>query len=151
MPIGKASRSTVELKQARQVRIPSQRRDGEIFPRARCIGKRLRLLERAPGGNVYAMRSRSSSLLLVKLTVAEPQSPAHAAREPLIMCCDHEGNVEVAVEPLKYLINFFGGLRIEITGRLVGQNQLWPEHDGPPHAHPLPLPPRNLRRPPHHF
>ena len=75
------------------------------------------------------MLPRSRSLLLVKFTVAESQSPAHAAREPLIMCCDHQRNVEVAVEPLKNLINFFGGLRIEITGWLVGQNQLWTEHD----------------------
>ena len=55
--------------------------------------------------------------------ILEPDNPHHATGEIEIVRGDQGADPLLADETDKFLVNLFGGARIEISGRLVGQEQ----------------------------
>jgi len=73
---------------------------------------------------------------------------AHAERLALIMCHEHKGDPNVALDRLQLDLHLFAQLQVECTERLVEQQHLWPVDERPCQCDALPLASGERLRPP---
>ncbi len=56
--------------------------------------------------------------------IGEAQAPGERVRQALVVGDDHHGDAEALVEVLQEPVDAIGGPRVEVPGRLVGEEEL---------------------------
>src|SRR6185312_15559150 len=69
------------------------------------------------------LSTRSRALVAPHLAIDQLDDALAAICDARVVCDDEEGGPELAIEPLQQCEHFIGRLRIEVTCRLVRQDQ----------------------------